>query len=95
VQAFGATVSEPTCLAPQAFHSWLDGVAAENEPVVLVGEAARPLMSDRIARILDEGDFALPHARGVALAARSKEAVAPELVEPIYVRAPEISTPKT
>ncbi len=91
VQAFGARSSEPTCLAPAAFRAWLDDVATADETVVLVGEAARPLLSDRITRILDEGDFALPHARGVAIAARSKEPLLPELVEPVYVRAPEIS----
>ena len=94
VQAFGSRPSEPTCLAPDAFRAWLDAVAA-GERVVLVGEAARSLLSERITRVIDEGDFALPHARGVALAARTKEPVAPELVEPIYVRAPEITTPKS
>lgn len=96
LQAFGTTDVEPTCLAPEAFLSWLDGIT--RDPIVLVGEAARPLVSlipnERVLRVLDDGDFALPHARGVALAARGKAAMPAELALPIYVRAPEISTPR-
>jgi tRNA threonylcarbamoyladenosine biosynthesis protein TsaB len=98
VQAIGAVASEPACLAPADVAPWLDELLAGRAPaeLVLVGEAATkitPLASRGGVRVLSEGDHALPHARGVALVGRGR-APAADGVEPIYVRPPEITTPR-
>jgi tRNA A37 threonylcarbamoyladenosine modification protein TsaB len=93
VQALGAARSEPVCLRPEAIAAWLDGVTDASE-VVLVGEAATKIPPPRtVVRALTSGEHALPHARGVALVGRGLPPVAPELLEPVYVRPPEITTP--
>jgi tRNA threonylcarbamoyladenosine biosynthesis protein TsaB len=88
VQSFGRERSEPMCLLPAAVAERFAGA----DDVLLVGDAARkvPLLA---RAVYADGIHALPHARGVALAA--KHAVALSDVEPLYVRAPEITTPKT
>jgi tRNA threonylcarbamoyladenosine biosynthesis protein TsaB len=95
VQAQGVATSEPVCLKPEEIAGWLDGVSLHRE-VVLVGEAAvkLPPLSNRDVTRLAAGDHALPHARGVAEVGRTRAPTAPDLLEPVYVRAPEISTPK-
>jgi tRNA threonylcarbamoyladenosine biosynthesis protein TsaB len=89
-------LADPVCLPPGAIASWLDGVTDASE-LVLVGEAAAKigaLSSETRARttraLLTTGDLALPHARGVARLGRGR---APGPVEPVYVRAPEITMP--
>jgi tRNA threonylcarbamoyladenosine biosynthesis protein TsaB len=98
VQALGSARSEPVCLLPDAVAAWLEAIApaASWPEIVLVGEAAAkiPALASRSARVLTSGDHALPHARGIALAGRRRAAVAPDLVEPVYVRPPEITTPR-
>lgn len=95
VQALGVATSEPVCLRPDEIAGWLDGVSS-HQAVVLVGEAAKkiPPLPSRDVKLLTEGDHALPHARGVALAARTRDPVDADRLEPVYVRAPEISVPK-
>lgn len=86
-------VNEPVCLPPGEIEGWVARVAGE-APLVLVGEAASKIPETTRARavtILGGGDHALPHARGVFAAAKDKAAAPPELVTPIYVRAPEIT----
>lgn len=86
-------VDEPVCLPPGEIEGWVARVAGE-APLVLVGEAASKIPETTRARavtILGGGDHALPHARGVFAAAKDKAAAPPELVTPIYVRAPEIT----
>jgi tRNA threonylcarbamoyladenosine biosynthesis protein TsaB len=87
VQTFGRERSDPMCLLPAAVAERLQGAA----DLVLVGDAARkvPILA---RAVYAEGIHALPHARGVALAA--KDARADADVEPLYVRPPEITTPK-
>ena len=96
LQAGGASRSEPVCLAPGAIEAWLDEVAPASRELVLVGEAAVkiPPLASRTVTLLTEGDHALPHARGVALVGRGRAAASVDLLEPVYVRAPEITTPR-
>jgi tRNA threonylcarbamoyladenosine biosynthesis protein TsaB len=97
LQACGAVTSAPVCLAPAAIEAWLEEVAplASAPDLVLVGEAAVaiPPLPARSVQVLAIDDLALPHARGVALAGWGKAAVPADLLEPVYVRAPEITTP--
>jgi len=97
LQVAGAARSEAVCLAPDAIAGWLEGIApsASAPEVILVGEAAEkiPALPSRTVTVLSTGDLALPHARGVAIVGRTKAAEPADLVEPIYVRAPEITTP--
>lgn len=80
---------EPACLPKEAFDEWL----GPGPDVVLVGEAARILVGPR-AKHLDRTELALPHARGVAAVGRGRDPVTPDLVEPAYVRPPEITAPR-
>ena len=95
VQVVGALACSPACLAPDAIAAWIDAVAPAPD-LVLVGEAAAkiPELPPRTTLRLMTGDHALPHARGVALVGRTRAAAAPELLEPLYVRAPEITVPR-
>lgn len=85
VQAKGR---EPACLRPEDFSAWLGAVTG---PVALAGEAAKKIACAGCTH-LDEPK--LPHARGVHLAARGRPATPLDALEPVYVRAPEITYPK-
>jgi tRNA threonylcarbamoyladenosine biosynthesis protein TsaB len=78
---FGGPGREPQCLPPERIT-----IPAN---VTLVGEAAAQMPGNYTR--LTEGDHALPHARGVALAARGLAPISPDSLDPIYVRAPEIT----
>jgi tRNA threonylcarbamoyl adenosine modification protein YeaZ len=92
VQAFAPGPSEPVCLAPDAIPAWLEAIAPAGR-VVLVGEAAQKItLPAHETTVLATGDHALPHARGVALGGMKKAPSPPDLVEPVYVRPPEITT---
>lgn len=97
LQVSGAARSEPVCLPPGSIESWLEDIAprAVSPELILVGEAAEkiPALPSRRATLLSTGDHALPHARGVALVGRGRAASSADLVLPVYVRAPEITTP--
>lgn len=94
LQVAGGARSEPVCLSPDAIAGWLQGVT-DAPDVVVVGEAATKIsLPSRNVTVLAAGDLALPHARGVAALGRRKDPVRPDLLEPVYVRAPEITTPK-
>jgi tRNA threonylcarbamoyladenosine biosynthesis protein TsaB len=95
-ESFATTPQEAQCLRPEAVGAWIDGITDLSE-IVLVGEAAAkiPDLPSRHVTLLTSGDHALPHARGVAMVGMKKAAQALALVEPIYVRAPEITTPST
>jgi tRNA threonylcarbamoyladenosine biosynthesis protein TsaB len=101
----------PTCLPPADVGAWLAPALAAKAgsaplEIVVVGEGGA-----RLAPVLAElgrGDaggavvccladvaLALPHARGVELAARGHAPIDPDALEPAYVRAPEISTPRS
>lgn len=86
----GSPGVEPVCLAPDAIAAWLDGIPA---PFVLVGEASTKVPGAYTR--FTTGEHALPHARGVARAARGLPAVSPDALEPVYVRPPEITVPRT
>ncbi|HVH41381.1 MAG TPA: hypothetical protein VM925_03530, partial [Labilithrix sp.] len=99
VQLVGGARPAPVCLAPGAIEAWLEAIApsATSPELILVGEAATklpPLPSRRVT-ILSTGEHALPHARGVASVGRARVAEPADLLEPLYVRAPEITMPST
>jgi tRNA threonylcarbamoyladenosine biosynthesis protein TsaB len=72
----GAPGVEPVCLPPDRIEAWLSTNGLADAR--RIGEAWT-----------DDG--ALPHARGVAIAARGWRALSPDAVEPVYVREPEIT----
>lgn len=84
VQAKGR---DPVCLRPEELAAWL----GSSEKVTLVGEAATKLSAPEYTHLAEPK---LPHARGVFLASRGRAPIAVELLEPTYVRAPEITYPK-
>lgn len=95
VQLIGETLSDAVCLPSEAVAPWLDAIGA-GPSLVLVGEAAAkiPELPARSTVRLTSADHALPHARGVARAGRAHAAVAPDALEPLYVRPPEITVPR-
>lgn len=96
LQVAGAARSEAVCLAPDAIAAWLESVApaAVTPEVILVGEAAEkvPALPSRTVTRFTTEEHALPHARGVAIVGRARAAEPADLVEPVYVREPEITT---
>ena len=90
VQAFGAVTREAVCLPPAEIAAWLGAPAH----VTVVGEAASSLVLPFPTTSLVADERALPHARGVARIGRHRAPVDPTALEPLYVRAPEISTPR-
>jgi tRNA threonylcarbamoyladenosine biosynthesis protein TsaB len=84
---------EPVCLLPNAVEAWLP----RDRGIVLVGEAATTLASSLGPRAVlgtfFDGDYALPHARGVAQVGRTRAPDIAHRVEPVYVRPPEITSP--
>lgn len=95
VQVAGAVLSEAVCLEPAAIEAWLDTVAPSESfsEIVVVGEAASkiPEFVGRKALCFTTGELSLPHARGVARIGRTKASADVNLLEPVYVRAPEIT----
>lgn len=91
----GARVGAPVCVRPEALEPLVVGLpGAGAYDVVLVGEAAARVPWSGEVRRLTEGEHALPHARGVALAARGRAADDVDRLEPVYVRPPEITVPR-
>ncbi|MCL2726282.1 MAG: tRNA (adenosine(37)-N6)-threonylcarbamoyltransferase complex dimerization subunit type 1 TsaB [Polyangiaceae bacterium] len=90
-------LSEPVCLHPSAFDAWYTDIARVSgalvERVAFLGEASDKLIVDGVTIVrLSQKLHALPHALGVARAARTHTPVDP--LEPVYVRSPEITAPR-
>jgi len=101
VQALGLVQAGPVCLRPEAVAAWLGDHARGpscfvDAPVVLVGEDASCIQLDPGWSVVRMGDppTALPHARGVALAARGRAPISSDALEPAYIREPEITSPR-
>ncbi len=98
--ARGADVLGPVCLPPAEVPAWLAPFSTRNDELVVIGEGAGRLRGElerfavRVSRIDEDPALALPHARGVALAARGRGPIDPDALEPAYVRAPEITVPR-
>lgn len=92
----GSAHADPVCLHPTALTAWMEPHTGRVRDVTLIGEASSSLELPgwNVTR-LDTGEHALPHARGVALIARTRAPADIDTLEPTYVRAPEITTPKT
>lgn len=89
----------PVCLPPDAVPVWLAPLLAGEPPaLVVVGEGA-PRLEAALAPLgavrVEDPRLAAPHARGVARVARTRAAIDPDALEPAYVRAPEITTPRS
>lgn len=95
VEATG--LPEPVCLPPADVAAWLAPALGGGAPeVVVVGQGASRLVGHLgAARIVEDATLALPHARGVARVARGRAPIDPDALEPAYVRAPEITQPRT
>jgi tRNA threonylcarbamoyladenosine biosynthesis protein TsaB len=87
VQAIGEVTRAPACMPPEAVAAWL----GQAKDVALVGEASARVPLE--ARRLADGVHAFPHARGVARVAFARAATDADALEPMYVRAPEITRP--
>ena len=93
VEGIGARLLSPVCLPPDQVTAWLGDV----RDVVIVGEAGAliSLPEPYVVTRRQDGDHALPHARGVAAAARGRAPMNADAIEPAYVREPEITVPRS
>jgi tRNA threonylcarbamoyladenosine biosynthesis protein TsaB len=95
VQATGWVTSPPVCMRPEGVGPWLEELSGPSGAgeILLAGDAAERVPLAGVVR-LDVPELALPHARGVASVARRREPTDPDLLEPAYVRPPEITRPR-
>lgn len=95
----GADTLGPVCLPPDGVAGWLAPLLTGAAPeLVVVGEGALRLeaaLAHLGAELVLDPRLGAPHARGVARVARLRSPIDPDALEPAYVRAPEISTPRT
>lgn len=93
----------PTCLPPAEVAAWLAPAVTSADEVTVVGEGAARLdaalggLGLAWSRIQGPAyaTLALPHAEGVARVARGRAPIDPDALEPAYVRAPEITVPRS
>jgi len=96
VRLGGALVVAPVNVVASRVTELLAGVSCA--AMVLVGEAATAVLGSQLpfgARVLREAPNDLPRAASVGRLAMSLAPDDPDAVEPLYVRAPDITKPRT
>jgi tRNA threonylcarbamoyladenosine biosynthesis protein TsaB len=84
---------EPMACKVHAIPDWLRSLGIRR--LVALGEAAGQLdFSSFEARVLTTSPHDVPHAQVIAEIARTRTPVDAQLLEPLYARLPEISTPR-
>jgi tRNA threonylcarbamoyladenosine biosynthesis protein TsaB len=93
VRAGDAPAAEPIACKVHAIPEWLRSRAIQK--LVAVGEASTQLdLSSFDARIVTTAPHDVPHAQIIAEIARARTPGDAQLLEPLYARPPEITTPQ-
>jgi len=90
-QGLAVSLAGPVCLPKESLPAWIDRFLGPGSELLIAGEAATavtPFLGSRPGK-LAHGDA--PHARYVAAIGRMRPGVPSFSVEPVYVRAPEIT----
>ncbi len=91
----GALVREPVACKLHAMPDWLLDVAGPVAKLIACGEAAKLVdFTGFTVTLLADPPHDLPHAEVIARIAATRTPITADLLEPLYARLPEISTPK-
>ena len=97
VRRFGALVVPPSHVPVRDVPGLLSSSVAESEAIAVVGEAALDVRWDEVGRSVSlhaEVPHDLPRASSVGRIARHRNPEDADSLEPVYVRAPDITTPR-